>query len=137
MSSQIFIRSTMHCVSSIYTITYQVLLRLSPINLNLTFMKTPINKPPPFKNGVFALIFYLHFSTAQNRYNMYSEFIINFNTPNLRRWIIAVKHTHIFSNLLIHTKTNVYPLVCIPYFYPYRRHIRVGFPIIFFNQSNN
>jgi len=68
----------------------QVLLRLSPINqydynLKLTFMKTPSNKPPPFKNGVFALIFYLHFSTAQNRYNMYSEFIINFNTPNLRR----------------------------------------------------
>lgn len=54
-------------------------------NLKLTFMKTPSNKPPPFKNGVFALIFYLHFSTAQNRYNMYSEFIINFNTPNLRR----------------------------------------------------
>lgn len=48
-------------------------------------MKTPSNKPPPFKNGVFVLIFYLHFSTAQNRYNMYSEFIINFNTPNLRR----------------------------------------------------
>lgn len=48
-------------------------------------MKTPSNKPPPFKNGVFAFIFYLHFNTAQNRYNMYSEFIINFNTPNLRR----------------------------------------------------
>ena len=60
----------MHCVSSIYTITYQVLLRLSPINqydynLKLTFMKTPSNKPPPFKNGVFALIFYLHFSTLR------------------------------------------------------------------------
>ena len=35
-------------------------------------MKTPSNKPPPFKNGVFAFIFYLHFNTAQNRYNMYT-----------------------------------------------------------------
>ena len=48
-------------------------------------MKTPSNKPPPFKNGVFAFILYFYFSTDQNRYNMYSEFIINFNTPNLRR----------------------------------------------------
>lgn len=53
----------------------KVLLRLSPINqydynLKLTFMKTPSNKPPPFKNGVFAFIFYLHFSTAQNEYQL-------------------------------------------------------------------
>ena len=80
----------METVENILLGMNQVLLRLSPINqydynLKLTFMKTPSNKPPPFKNGVFALIFYLHFSTAQNRYNMYSEFIINFNTPNLRR----------------------------------------------------
>ena len=80
----------MHCVSSIYTITYQVLLRLSPINqydynLKLTFMKTLSNSPPPFKIGEFDLIFYFYFSTDQNRYDMYSEFIINFNTPNLRR----------------------------------------------------
>lgn len=48
-------------------------------------MKTLSNSPPPFKTGVFDLIFYFYFSTDQNRYNMYSEFIINFNTPNLRR----------------------------------------------------
>ena len=52
---------------------------LAPINqydynLKLTFMKTLSNSPPPFKTGEFDLIFY-----------MYSEFIINFNTPNLRR----------------------------------------------------
>ena len=97
---------------------------LAPINqydykLKLTFMKTLSNSPPPFKIGEFDLIFYFYFSTDQNRYDMYSEFIINFNTPNLRRWIIAVKHTHIFSNLLIHTKTNVYPL----YAYPSSTHI--------------
>ena len=56
----------MHCVSSIYTITYQVLLRLSPINqydynLKLTFMKTLSNSPPPFKIGEFDLIFLLLF----------------------------------------------------------------------------
>ena len=82
-------------------------------------MKTLSNSPPPFKTGEFDLIFYFYFSTDQNRYDMYSEFIINFNTPNLRRLIIAVKHTHIFSNLLIDTKTNVYPL----YAYPSSTHI--------------
>lgn len=51
----------------------------------LTFMKTLSNSPPPFKIGEFDLILYFYFSTDQNRYNMYSEFIINFNTPNLRR----------------------------------------------------
>ena len=63
---------------------------LAPINqydynLKLTFMKTLSNSPPPFKIGEFDLILYFYFSTDQNRYNMYSEFIINFNTPNLRR----------------------------------------------------
>lgn len=48
-------------------------------------MKTLSNSPPPFKIGEFDLIFLLLFSTDQNRYDMYSEFIINFNTPNLRR----------------------------------------------------
>ena len=63
---------------------------LAPINqydynFKLTFMKTLSNSPPPFKIGEFDLIFYFYFSTDQNRYDMYSEFIINFNTPNLRR----------------------------------------------------
>ena len=48
-------------------------------------MKTLSNSPPPFKTGELDLIFYFYFSTDQNRYDMYSEFIINFNTPNLRR----------------------------------------------------
>lgn len=97
----ILLNSSQIVISNIYTLNNALCFKYlhnhipSPIttypinqydyNLKLTFMKTPSNKPPPFKNGVFALIFYLHFSTAQNRYNMYSEFIINFNTPNLRR----------------------------------------------------
>ena len=48
-------------------------------------MKTLSNSPPPFKIGEFDLILNFYFSTDLNRYNMYSEFIINFNTPNLRR----------------------------------------------------
>ena len=49
-------------------------------------MKTLSNSPPPFKIGEFDSHFFtFYFSTDQNRYDMYSEFIINFNTPNLRR----------------------------------------------------
>ena len=54
-------------------------------NLKLTFMKTLATALRLSKTGEFDLIFYFYFSTDQNRYDMYSEFIINFNTPNLRR----------------------------------------------------